>query len=238
MVEPASLVGYLKGNAASNDMASKSSLLDINLDISSDMLLGLLSSRNIDWRETTDLYFRTMNPSLSVVHPDCFAKRLGIVANTEIPRDPQLALLIVCMQLVTQFSDLGETINMEISPITTLPAYIITKRMLAVFRVSSDPSLELVQCGILLALFEFGHGLAMQAYTTVADAASLASLLNIEPGKYIEGDQRSVEPEEEERRSVYWSLFIVDRYVLAIFRAPLRIKSNHHTHLDAQGWSC
>lgn len=207
--------------------------------------MTLLSSRNISWRDATERYFETMNPWLFVVHPDLFALRTegmdhsgssapsSFALNaTPLPSgldDPAMALLIVCMQLVAQYD--GE-VSMDIlatRQMIELPAYTAAKRVFSVLRGTTPPSISIIQCAILLALFEFGHGDVTRAYITIGDANTMALAMGIQPGKYTDADANlPVSYEDEERRCVYWSLFVLDRLVHVdcfIIQMPLQVQS-------------
>lgn len=220
MVEPAALAGYLLSSKAGSEQAapthaSRHSILEPDFDITAGSIMQLLSSRNIDWRESTDLYFQTIHPWLSIVHQERFASAVDGLGRNEIPQKRELALLVLCMQLVTQYSEPVSSTTTPSTSMLTLPAYLAAKRVLGVLRGTREPCLELIQCGILLSLFEFGHGEMRRAYMTVGDAAICAELMGLRPGKNgdMERDQ-SVLAEQEERRATYWGLLIVDRYVL------------------------
>ncbi|KAH7266460.1 hypothetical protein FSOLCH5_012632 [Fusarium solani] len=219
-------------------------VFDPTFDVSSTMIMSLLSSRNIAWREATERYFQTMNPWLSVVHPELFALRADAIgsgsgsgagpssAADAGPRDPAVALLIVCMQLVSQYDDEAAAASTNVNEgkdMMEMPAYRAAKRVLSVLRGLSAPSIELVQCTILLALFEFGHGDVLRAYVTIGDANTMALALRISPGKYIEAEQDAHVPyDEEERRCVYWSLLVLDRLIhvdCSLTRMPLQVPS-------------
>ncbi|EWG40149.1 hypothetical protein FVEG_02662 [Fusarium verticillioides 7600] len=232
VVEP----GYLAGSTPKE--AYGQGIFDPAFDVSSSMVMALLSSRNIPWREATERYFETMNPWFSVIHPELFAIRtdnLGSGASSNAdqgPRDPAVALLIVCMQLVSQYDDEAAAASTNVNEgkdMIEMPAYRAAKRALSVLRGLSAPSIELVQCSILLALFEFGHGDVMRAYVSIGDANTMAMVLRIGPGKYIEAEREANIPyEEEERRCVYWSLFVLDRLIhvdCSLIHMPLQVPS-------------
>ncbi|KAK7433111.1 hypothetical protein QQZ08_000042 [Neonectria magnoliae] len=241
--------GYLL-STKTTDLAGPGSIFDPAFGVSSEAIMSLLFSRNISWRDATDRYFETMNPWLSVVHPELFALRAenlgpgpGTTSGSDpspgslsaaaagIPRDPSLALLIVCMQLATQYDDeavaAGDPRIFEERVMIDLPAYRAAKRILGILRGLSAPSVELIQCTILLALFEFGHGDVMRAYITIGDANTMALALQIHPGKYVVAEKESpVSYEEEERRCVYWSMLVLDRLIhvdCSLIRMPLQV---------------
>lgn len=192
--------------------------------------MSLLTSRNINWREATERYFETMNPWLSVVHPDLFAIRTegmdpmgtsGPSSSMGNPTpttpglgDPALALLIVCMQLVSQYDGESSSDVLATRRMIELPAYMAAKRVFSVLCGTTSPTIILIQCAVLLALFEFGHGDVTRAYITIGDANTMALSMGIRPGKYTDADTDApVSFEDEERRCVYWSLFVLDRLV-------------------------
>ncbi|KEY68979.1 hypothetical protein S7711_04642 [Stachybotrys chartarum IBT 7711] len=234
MVEPAALAGYLLSSKAGSEQAapthaSRHSILEPDFDITAGSIMQLLSSRNIDWRESTDLYFQTIHPWLSIVHQERFASAVDGLGRNEIPQKRELALLVLCMQLVTQYSEPVSSTTTPGTSMLTLPAYLAAKRVLGVLRGTCEPCLELIQCGILLSLFEFGHGEMRRAYMTVGDAAICAELMGLRPGKNgdMERDQ-AVLAEQEERRAIYWGLLIVDRLLhveCKLMWLPFRVKS-------------
>lgn len=192
--------------------APRHSIFDPDLEIPASMVMNLLSSKGIAWRESVELYFQTTNLWLSAVHQERFFQKLG--SGNEIPQDPGVALLIVCMHLVTQYADSGKPIMPDGTEMLSLPAYVVAKRVLGLLRALGAPTVELVQCAALLCLFEFGHGDFMRAYVTIGDAYTTAKSIDVRPGKFdIRDRDRLVSAEESERRDLYWTLLIVDRYV-------------------------
>lgn len=216
VVEPGAMSSYLHGAKGSDVIAARSApkhnIFDPSFQLPADMIMGLLASKAIKWRESADAYFRTVNPSLSVVHADLFYRAIEGLGPDEFPKDPEVALLLVCMHLINQYTDTTSPLLSEGKEMMKLPAYIVAKRVLGILRSLSEPSIPLIQSAILLGLYEFGHGNVRRAYATIGDASTMARLLGLRPGKYVPADKdSSVIPEDEERRSLYWVLFIVDR---------------------------
>ncbi|KAH7164957.1 hypothetical protein DER46DRAFT_684930 [Fusarium sp. MPI-SDFR-AT-0072] len=184
------------------------------LDISSSMILSLLSSRNAIPSHSIQHYLETINPYLTIVHPELFALRTNNSGSDSFSdqelHDPATTLLIVCMQLFSHNEDSGikgeENADMAI--------YRAAKQILSILRAIDSPSIELIQCSILLAFYEYTHEDLGRAYVSIGDANTMASILHVGPGKYIEDERGALIPyEEEERRCVYWSLFVLDRLV-------------------------
>jgi hypothetical protein len=156
----------------------------------------------------------TINPYLTIVHPELFALRTDIPGSDSFPdqklQNPATTLLVVCMQLFSQ--DDGSGIKGEENADGAV--YRSAKQILSVLRAIESPSIELIQCSILLAFYEYTHEELGRAYVSIGDANTMASILHVGPGKYHEDEREAIVPyEEEERRCVYWSLFVLDRLV-------------------------
>ncbi|CAI6100107.1 hypothetical protein V2G26_008625 [Clonostachys chloroleuca] len=191
---------------------SRNPIFEPELDTPPALIMGLLTSKNIIWRDSVNLYFQTTNLWLSAIHQDRFLRKIETLGQNDSPEDPCLALLIVCMHLVTSYADAGNQVMPDGTEMLVLPTYIIAKRLLSMLRAQVAPSMELIQCAALLCLYEFGHGDFMKAYVTVGDAYTTAKFLNIRPIKYNEAERDlPVSPEDEERWNLYWALLIVDR---------------------------
>ncbi|KAI1046207.1 hypothetical protein LB505_009828 [Fusarium chuoi] len=184
------------------------------LDISSSMILSLLSSRNAIPSHSVQHYLETINTYLTIVHPELFALRTNITGSDSFSdqelQDPATTLLVVCMQLFSQSDDSG--IKGEEN--ADRAVYRSAKQILSVLRAIESPSIELIQCSILLAFYEYTHEDLGRAYLSIGDANTMALILHVGPGKYLEDEREALIPyEEEERRCVYWSLFVLDRLV-------------------------
>jgi len=176
------------------------------------MIMSLLSSKGVSWRDAVEVYFQTTNRWLSAVHQDRFLQKLENLGPSDHPRDAELALLVVCMHLVTQYADSGRPTMPDGTEMLSLSTYVVAKRIHGVLRALGSPRIEIVQSAALLSLFEFGHGDFERAYVTVGDAYTTAKFLDLRPGKYREMERdRPVYPEEDENRDLYWALLIVDR---------------------------
>lgn len=188
-------------------------VFDPEIDIPPSMIMSLLSSKGVSWRDAVEVYFQTTNRWLSAVHQDRFLQKLENLGPSDHPRDAELALLVVCMHLVTQYADSGRPTMPDGTEMLSLSTYVVAKRIHGVLRALGSPRIEIVQSAALLSLFEFGHGDFERAYVTVGDAYTTAKFLDIRPGKYREMERdRPVYPEEDENRDLYWALLIVDRY--------------------------
>lgn len=92
------------------------------------------------------------------------------------------------------------------------PLYQSAKRIWTLRKAFSKPKIEHVQCGVLLSLYELGHGDITRCYRTFGEAASIGKVLNLRPGKYVEEEEDlAAEPEEEQNRALWWVLVIMDK---------------------------
>lgn len=190
---------------------AKYDVFEADLEIPPSLVMGLLS-KSIAWRDSVDLFFRTTNLWLSAVHQDLFLQKIEKLGADDTPERADVALLIICMHLVTQYADSGKPTMPDGTEMLSTSTYVVAKRLLGLLRAQGTPSVELIQCAALLCLYEFGHGDFLKAYVTIGDAYTSGKLIGIGPGKYVEAEKDlPVVPEAEERRDLYWSLLIVDR---------------------------
>ncbi|OTA85773.1 hypothetical protein M434DRAFT_159220 [Hypoxylon sp. CO27-5] len=123
-----------------------------------------------------------------------------------------VALLIVAMYLTTRMriTDTGE------HPIFD-ETYRTVKRLLSSLLLSCvgdpRPGIELVQCGVLLALYEYGHGEAVTAYRTLSQTVVTARIMDIKPGQLAESGNNSttLSAEEEQSGCLWWAMFILEQ---------------------------
>jgi hypothetical protein len=185
------------------------------LDISSTMILSLLSPHNTTRSHSIKHYLETINPYLTTVHPELFALRTSntgfdSIADQEL-HDPATALLVVCMHLFSRKDDSAKSMSIKGEEGVDMPTYRAAKQILSILRTLDTPTIELIQCSLLLAFYEYSHEDLGRAYVSIGDANTMALILHVGPGKYLEAERDAYIPyEEEERRCVYWSLFVLD----------------------------
>jgi hypothetical protein len=188
------------------------------LDISSSMILNLLPSCNTTRSHSTKHYLETINPYLTIVHPELFALRTNntgfdSIVDQEL-HDPATALLVVCMHLFSHKDDSAKSTSNKGEEGVNMPIYRAAKQILSILRTLATPSIELIQCSLLLAFYEYSHEDLGRAYISIGDANTMALVLHVGPGKYVDAEREAYIPyEDEERRCVYWSLFVLDRLI-------------------------
>ncbi|XDG03961.1 hypothetical protein ABKA04_003576 [Annulohypoxylon sp. FPYF3050] len=77
------------------------------------------------------------------------------------------------------------------------------------------PCVELVQAGVLLALYEYGHGEIVAAYRTLSQAVATARGMDIKPGQVAESGEDAVmlSVEEEMTGCLWWAMFILEQSI-------------------------
>ncbi|KAJ6445039.1 2-nitropropane dioxygenase protein [Purpureocillium lavendulum] len=173
----------------------------------------------LDWRQTTKLYFETVHPWFSILRQDELEEAVRLRAECPDVRseggnlgagsslqDEAYELLVICMHLLTT----TEPTHGD-DDVTANPLYQSAKQRFAAVSHLSDPSLEWIQSGLLLSLFEFGHGKTKLAYRSLSETATLARLAGIRPGRYSDDLTPGLIDNAESRRALWWGIFILDQ---------------------------
>ncbi|KAI1100953.1 hypothetical protein F4804DRAFT_27241 [Jackrogersella minutella] len=125
-----------------------------------------------------------------------------------------VALLVLTMYLNTRMrlTDAGE------QPIFD-ETYRTAKRLLSPLLLACvgdpPPSVELVQCGALTALYEYGHGDAVAAYRTLSQTVLTARILGVRPGRVADGgnDAAMLSVDDEQSGCLWWAMFILEQSI-------------------------
>ncbi|KAF2736285.1 hypothetical protein EJ04DRAFT_575434 [Polyplosphaeria fusca] len=99
--------------------------------------------------------------------------------------------------------------------------YTTIKQILSLLHASSEPHIETVQCGILAAAYECGHGLAKQAHMTITASAAVMNLIDFDTKRRNADD--TVEIEAPYLRS---AILIADRMCASSTMVPLACPHN------------
>ncbi|KAI1178127.1 hypothetical protein F4777DRAFT_144887 [Nemania sp. FL0916] len=125
------------------------------------------------------------------------------------------ALLVVLMNLNIRMrlTDAGEQHMFD-------ETYRTVKRILALLLMvcadGPNPTIELVQCGALMSLYEYGHGEIETAYQTLSQTAAVARVLGISATQKGESgiDDVPLTLQEEQQNCLWWGLFILEQFIL------------------------
>jgi hypothetical protein len=124
----------------------------------------------------------------------------------------ELALLVVLMNLITRMrlTEVGEQHMFD-------ETYRTVKRMFALLLIGSAygprPTIEVVQCGALMALYEYGHGEIEMAYQTLSQTAAVSRILGISATQKEDSrfDDMPSTLQEGQRSCLWWGLFILEQ---------------------------
>ncbi|KAF5250248.1 hypothetical protein FANTH_4525 [Fusarium anthophilum] len=160
-------------------------------------VLALLSQGNVVL-DVSQTYFATIHtwfPMISKKRMD-----MGLPVQNA---GPDLAMLFLGMKLVTT----------PAIDITESALYDTAKSFVASLESNGVVSLLCLQAMILVALYEYSHAIYPAAWMTVGSCARYADILGIMPGDYSPLGQVTTWTEAEERRRVWWSIYILDKLV-------------------------
>lgn len=117
---------------------------------------------------------------------------------------PDVALLLLALKLIT-------TLPLPHLPNPRTALYHTVKHFY--LEVESSLSLLVLQAGILVALYELGHGIYPAAFLSIGKCGRYAHALGIDTSRTVPATRVLTLVEVEERRRVWWAIVILDRYV-------------------------
>lgn len=148
-------------------------------------------------------YFATTHLWLPIVSRDSVHVDLNIPVEGTTA---DLGLLYLCMRLV------GERLPSALqNPQTAF--YVAVREYHFLVESAGILSLHLLQAGILLAIYEFGHAIFPNAYVTIGRCAKIGYAMGIHHGASappLLGPPASW-TEMEERSRVWWAVYLLDR---------------------------
>lgn len=118
---------------------------------------------------------------------------------------PDLTLLFLSLNLITS-SPPHDPQNPQ------TPLYRAVKHFLIEVEGSAAFSILVLQAGVLLALYELGHGIYPAAFLTIGSCVRYAHALGIKTKTTASIRRVLTLVEVEERRRVWWALVILDRF--------------------------
>jgi hypothetical protein len=149
----------------------------------------------------TALYFRTIDIWLPIISPQKCIERLETL-NSE--NNPELSNLLLAMYLVTRQPGNSSNIKEMQSPV-----YYEAKTLLAALTSSGNSALEVIQAGVLLSLYEQGHGMINVAQLTMSVCTRMAMKMKV-------ALRAATEIQNTDFGRLWWGLVILDRYFFFI----------------------
>lgn len=154
--------------------------------------------------EMSSVYFASTHYKLPVISKERFYKR---IPGLFVSGSADFTILCLCIHLLHQTPSLS-TETMVSSLYTTV------KTSISLLEATSCNSLDIIQCRLLLVLYEMGHGIYPAASISIGACARAARNLGLHPGSSEAAEPTSMEVIEEERRRTWWAVHNLDRYGL------------------------
>lgn len=120
------------------------------------------------------------------------------------PSRPELALLVLCMKLIAEILP-EHTTNPQTS------TYSSAKHFYLEVETAGFLSIQVLQAGVLISLYELGHAIYPSAFLSIGACARYAYTLGINGNATSQVSRPFTWIEQEERRRVWWAIVILDR---------------------------
>jgi len=120
-----------------------------------------------------------------------------------------IALLTIAMRLITLF-----LVDSIFNP--KIPMYVAAKRMYAEAESVGVLTLPVLQAGVLISIYEYGHAMYLATFFIITACARYAALLGIGKERSLFEDPSLTWVEVEEKRRIWWAILIMDRYVTGV----------------------
>ncbi|KAJ9613933.1 hypothetical protein H2200_002069 [Cladophialophora chaetospira] len=147
-------------------------------------------------------YFETVHLWWSILSKHSFYSHL---LNPLVPRRGDVVLLLLCMKLIVWRPSADNP-----DPRTAL--YFTAKRFHTELESQGAFSIRALQAVILIALYEFGHGIYPSVLSSIATCARYGRALDIDLSPKRRPSHLLSYFELEERRRAWWSILILDRF--------------------------
>lgn len=168
-----------------------------------------------DIQTAANVFFNTVHTWMPIISKKLFSLNL---LNRLSHRRAELFLLTLSMKLCSCRVK---------TPRTAL--YRVTKQLYVDMESSGILSIQVLQAAVLITLYELGHAIYPAALLSAGHCARYAVALGIDKTATSHNTVKLPWIEEEENRRVWWSIVILDRFVL-------RCTSSHHTFLRSRAF--
>ncbi|TID20151.1 putative fungal-specific transcription factor [Venturia nashicola] len=186
-----------------SDTPDYQSQADFDLGVST-AAFAVLDDVHAQFDRMTSKFFHSVHSYLAFIHRPRFEKR---VADSKIKADAEMSVLLLSMKLV------AEPINYAQSGADPRQnsVYIAAKHFHRLVNKSKGPSLDLIQSGILLCLYEHNAAIGDVAYKTLADCANMGQRIGLNASNFkMDFGVPDMAAYQEEFRRTYWALISMD----------------------------
>jgi hypothetical protein len=158
------------------------------------------------WRSIASEFFDSTNTFMPIISK---ARLYGHYLNPLIQPRVDVALLVLCMRLVAIIPPPGMVMP-------AVPEYLAAKALYHQIETAEGFSLLVLQSGVLLALYEFGHAIYPAAYLSIGACARYGTSAGLDGTGMHQMKPPFDMMEEEERKRVWWAVLILDQLVATI----------------------
>ncbi|KAL6816182.1 hypothetical protein V8C40DRAFT_254667 [Trichoderma camerunense] len=166
-------------------------------------LLKIVKSRS-EMHRIADTYFATIARRISIISAQRFYARLPKIESPSCAAD--FAALCLCVHLVLQLPQPHDS-SMQSS------LYVTVKGIISLLEATSFHSLEVIQCRILIAFYEIGHGTYPAAAASIGGCAKMARFAGFHRHSILSTYDEEREIVVEEKKRTLWALHNLDRYL-------------------------
>ncbi|TVY82496.1 hypothetical protein LSUE1_G001586 [Lachnellula suecica] len=169
------------------------------------------------WGTIAAHYFSTVHTWMPIISKLRFNENILNPHANSIRSD--YALLILCMDLITS-PPVGQT--------PRSPGYVAAKQLYLGLEIQGVVSIQILQAGVLIALFELGHAIFPSASVSVGACVRYGNELGINWGANIAGEQPFSWADAEEQNRVWWAIVILDRFLQIGYPRHKELGSNQN----------
>lgn len=126
-------------------------------------------------------------------------------------------LLLACIKMNADTLPENQPLNKQ---------YLAVKSSFVTMEIYGTLSIRLLQASLLLLFYEFGHGLFPSAYTTLGCCVQYLGALEIEAT--LEQKDASDWIDLEQKRRLWWSVYVMERLVDSLFNIFFAIANSNH----------
>lgn len=173
----------------------------VNAAVAAEALKHLGTFSNVSAISTA--YFNSIYRRLPIISLQRFQTRLPSLCSSS-PAD--YTAMCLCMHLVQQTPVVGvDSMQSQL--------YVMVKSIISLMEATGYTTLDALQCRIIVAFYEMGHGIYPAAAISIGGCARLAIAIGLNKSLELEVLSDEQRLEGEERRRTWWAIVNLDRYI-------------------------